>query len=42
MGLTAVPSIATKVASPPECLWDVPQGWSLGQAATVPCAYSTA
>jgi hypothetical protein len=42
MGLTAQPSIATKVASPARCLWDVPEGWSLGQAATVPCAYATA
>ncbi len=42
MGMTPQPAIATKVASPPQCLWEVPDSWSLSQAATVPCAYATA
>ena len=42
MGMTGVPSIATRVHTASACLWEVPPGWSLAQAATVPCAYATA
>ena len=42
MGMTSVPSIATKVASHPMSLWEVPDSWTLSQAATIPCAYATA
>lgn len=35
-------AIATQVATPAQLLWDVPCGWSLAQAATVPVAYCTA
>lgn len=34
--------IATKVAVRGDCLWPVPEGWSLEQAATVPVVYFTA
>ncbi|EIE22203.1 ketoacyl-synt-domain-containing protein [Coccomyxa subellipsoidea C-169] len=42
MGMTPQNSIATMVASRPHALWDVPDSWTLAQAATVPVAYATA
>ncbi|EIE23140.1 hypothetical protein COCSUDRAFT_47508 [Coccomyxa subellipsoidea C-169] len=42
MGMTPQNSIATMVASKPHALWDVPDSWTLAQAATVPVAYATA
>jgi hypothetical protein len=42
MGMTSVPSIATSVPTAAHSLWEVPPGWSLAQAATVPVAYATA
>ena len=35
-------AIATKVATRPDLVWEVPQHWSLAEAATVPTAYMTA
>jgi NADPH:quinone reductase-like Zn-dependent oxidoreductase len=42
MGMTPQNSIATMVAVKPHALWDVPDSWTLAQAATVPVAYATA
>ena len=35
-------AIATRVATPPYLVWDVPPAWSLAEAATIPVAYATA
>lgn len=35
-------AIATQVCTPAFLLWDVPDSWSLAEAATVPVAYATA
>ena len=35
-------AIATKVATRPDLVWEVPDHWSLAEAATVPTAYMTA
>ena len=42
MGMTPQNAIATMVPSKPHALWDVPDSWTLAQAATVPVAYATA
>ena len=39
---SAINAIATKVITRPDLLWEVPQKWSLAEAATVPTAYMTA
>ena len=41
MGL-APNSVATRVAARQQLVWDVPTGWSLADAATVPLAYTIA
>lgn len=35
-------AIATQVSTNPYLVWDVPEGWSLADAASVPVAYATA
>lgn len=42
MGSVAAQGMATAVAADPGFLWEVPESWSLEEAATVPVAYSTA
>ncbi|XP_070380712.1 fatty acid synthase-like [Dermacentor albipictus] len=42
MGLVGGKSIATALVADPIMLWEVPQSWTLKEAATVPIAYSTA
>nr|XP_050028975.2 fatty acid synthase-like [Dermacentor andersoni] len=42
MGLLAAQGLATAVAVDPSVLWQVPEAWSLQQAATIPMAYATA
>ncbi|EEC14426.1 fatty acid synthase, putative [Ixodes scapularis] len=42
MGSVEAEGIATIVAAKPGLLWEVPENWSLEEAATVPVAYSTA
>ncbi|XP_037565632.1 fatty acid synthase [Dermacentor silvarum] len=42
MGLLPVQGLATAVAVDPSVLWEVPEAWSLQQAATIPMAYATA
>ncbi|KAK9803549.1 hypothetical protein WJX73_007935 [Symbiochloris irregularis] len=39
---SAINALATKVITRPNLLWDVPNDWSLAEAATVPTAYMTA
>lgn len=41
MGFTHYLGMATKVIIKPECMWYVPDHWSLEEAATVPVVYST-
>ncbi|KAL3209003.1 hypothetical protein MRX96_038383 [Rhipicephalus microplus] len=42
MGIVPAQGLATSVAVNPTFLWDVPETWSLQQAATVPMVYATA
>ena len=42
MGMSTAAAIATATTCAAQCLWDVPAGWTLAQAATVPVAYATA
>lgn len=42
MGVCSHKALATTVAADPFFLWDVPDKWTLEEAATVPVAYSTA
>ncbi|XP_042150431.1 fatty acid synthase-like [Ixodes scapularis] len=42
MGSVEAEGMATVVAAKPGLLWEVPENWSLEEAATVPVAYSTA
>ncbi|XP_049520499.1 LOW QUALITY PROTEIN: fatty acid synthase-like [Dermacentor silvarum] len=42
MGLVPCEALATAVAVDPSVLWEVPEEWSLQQAATIPIAYATA
>ncbi|KAL3222927.1 hypothetical protein MRX96_049905, partial [Rhipicephalus microplus] len=42
MGCLGGKCIATRVAADPFALWEVPDSWTLEEAATVPVAYSTA
>ena len=39
---SAVNALATKVVTKANMIWDVPEHWSLSEAATVPTAYMTA
>ena len=41
MGMVAARSLATTVLADPSFLWDVPDKWSLEEAATVPVVYGT-
>ena len=41
MGVPNVPSIGLQVMSDPLFTWDVPNSWSLEDAATVPVIYAT-
>ncbi|RVE51369.1 hypothetical protein evm_003924 [Chilo suppressalis] len=42
MGMVAARALATSVVADSAFLWDVPEAWSLEEAATVPVAYATA
>ncbi|GFS78340.1 fatty acid synthase [Nephila pilipes] len=42
MGMVPAKGLATTVAADPNFVWEVPDNWSLEEAATVPVAYSTA
>ncbi|KAL1480337.1 hypothetical protein MTO96_051115 [Rhipicephalus appendiculatus] len=42
MGIVPEQGLATAVAVDPTFLWEIPETWSLQQAATVPMAYATA
>ncbi|XP_049523992.1 fatty acid synthase-like [Dermacentor silvarum] len=42
MGVVPSQALATMVAPDPALLWDVPDGWTLAEASTVPLSYSTA
>lgn len=42
MGMVPAKGLATSVAADPNFIWEVPDNWSLEEAATVPVAYSTA
>ncbi|XP_065298319.2 fatty acid synthase-like [Dermacentor albipictus] len=42
MGMVGGKSIATVLVADPILLWEVPESWTLEEAATVPIAYSTA
>ncbi|XP_006869546.1 PREDICTED: fatty acid synthase [Chrysochloris asiatica] len=42
MGLVPAEGLATSVLLPPDFLWDVPSGWTLEEAASVPVVYTTA
>ncbi|GFX61278.1 fatty acid synthase [Trichonephila clavipes] len=42
MGMVPAKGLATTVAADPNFIWEVPDNWSLEEAATVPVAYSTA
>lgn len=42
MGVLSHKAMATTVAADPFFLWNVPDKWTLEEAATVPVAYSTA
>ncbi|KAL1445383.1 hypothetical protein MTO96_045052 [Rhipicephalus appendiculatus] len=42
MGIVGGKSIATVLVADPVMLWEVPEAWTLEEAATVPVAYSTA
>ncbi|KAJ8943746.1 hypothetical protein NQ318_011957 [Aromia moschata] len=41
MGMVAAKSLATTVLADPGFLWEVPEKWSLEQAATIPVVYGT-
>ena len=41
MGMVAARSLATSVLADPGFLWEVPDTWTLEQAATVPVCYAT-
>ncbi|KAL1467983.1 hypothetical protein MTO96_041785, partial [Rhipicephalus appendiculatus] len=42
IGLVTGDALATAVAANPDLLWEVPDSWTLEEAATVPAVYSTA
>ena len=42
MGIVAAKGLATSITADKSYLWQVPESWSLEEAATVPVAYSTA
>ena len=42
MGLCTAKALATAVCADSRYIWDVPDGWSMADAATVPIVYSTA
>ena len=42
MGLVPFKGLATTVAADPSLLWDVPDEWTLEEAASVPAVYATA
>ena len=42
MGLVPARGLATTVSVDPEFLWEVPQHWTLEEAASVPVVYATA
>lgn len=41
MGMVAARSLATSVLADPGFLWQVPEKWTLEQAATIPVVYGT-
>lgn len=41
MGMVAAKSLATTVLADREFLWEVPEKWSLEEAATIPVVYGT-
>lgn len=41
MGMLAAKSLATTVLADPGFLWEVPEKWSLEEAATIPVVYGT-
>lgn len=41
MGMVAARSLATTVLADPSFLWEVPEKWSLQEAATIPVVYGT-
>lgn len=41
MGMVAARSLATSVLADPGFLWEVPEKWSLEEAATIPVVYGT-
>lgn len=41
MGMVAARSLATTVLADPGFLWEVPEKWSLEEAATIPVVYGT-
>lgn len=41
MGMVAARGLATSILGDPGFLWDVPEKWSLEEAATVPVVYAT-
>nr|XP_023019448.1 fatty acid synthase-like [Leptinotarsa decemlineata] len=41
MGLLGYEAMSLQVQSDPAFLWDIPDSWSLRDAATVPCVYAT-
>ncbi|XP_075558776.1 fatty acid synthase-like isoform X2 [Dermacentor variabilis] len=42
MGMVEGKSIATALAANPTMMWEIPESWTMEEAATVPVAYSTA
>lgn len=42
MGLSSARALATTVQTDGRFVWDVPEGWTMADAATVPVVYSTA
>nr|XP_023412547.1 LOW QUALITY PROTEIN: fatty acid synthase [Loxodonta africana] len=42
MGLVGAEGLATSILVSPDFLWDVPSGWTLEEAASVPVVYATA
>lgn len=42
MGMVPSQALSTAVLAGKELLWDVPENWSLEEAATVPVVYATA
>jgi fatty acid synthase len=41
MGMVPARGLATTVLADPGFLWEVPENWSLEEAATVPVVYAT-